>query len=58
MEDFVKMKQVLNKYKDLKTGKEFFIWETKSQYERRNPLRFKQMGYTLEEYQELKGGKA
>ena len=29
-------KQTLNKYKDYKTGKIFFVWETKSQYEKRD----------------------
>lgn len=48
------MTQVLNKYLNTETGKEFFIWETKSQYEKRNPLKYKQLSYTLEEYNKTK----
>lgn len=43
--------KTLNKYRDLKTGKEFFKWETKSSYEKRNLLRYKQIPYNLEEYE-------
>lgn len=48
--------KVLNKYLDIQTNKEFFVWETKSQYEKRNSLRYKQLPYDLEEYRKLKNG--
>ena len=46
-------KQVLNKYRDLKTGKEFFVWETERQYENRANKyfeRYLQIPFELEEY--------
>ena len=50
------MNKVLNKYLNTETGKGFFIWETKSQYEKRNPLKYKQLSYTLEEYNKTQEG--
>lgn len=43
--------KVLNKYRNNKTKKEFFIWETKAQYEKRDTLKYTQLKYNLEEYQ-------
>jgi transposase len=48
------MTKILNKYLNTKTGEIFFIWETKQQYEKRNSLKYKQLSYTLEEYNDFK----